>query len=81
MMNRSRTGLLSIALCIVTATASVVYSQNPAITINVDAGANVRTFANTGLARSTTYTYRVRAYAGSSNSAYSNTASARTPRR
>lgn len=36
-------------------------------------GANVRSFANTGLAADTPYCYRVRAYAGTQNSAYSNT--------
>lgn len=35
-------------------------------------GANVRSFANTGLVADTTYCYRVRAYAGTQNSVYSN---------
>ncbi|MCX6334965.1 MAG: fibronectin type III domain-containing protein [Bacteroidia bacterium] len=37
--------------------------------------ANVATYQNTGLAASTTYYYRVRAYNATGNSAYSNTAS------
>ena len=41
-------------------------------------GANATSFANTGLARRTTYTYRVRAYNAAGNSLYSNTASATT---
>jgi galactose oxidase len=41
-------------------------------------GANVTTFANTGLRASTTYHYRVRAQNDGGNSAYSNTASATT---
>jgi Domain of unknown function (DUF1929)/Fibronectin type III domain/Kelch motif len=41
-------------------------------------GANVTTFANTGLRASTTYHYRVRAQNQGGNSAYSNTASATT---
>ncbi|UCH34019.1 MAG: fibronectin type III domain-containing protein, partial [Armatimonadota bacterium] len=41
-------------------------------------GANVTSYANTGLASSTTYYYRVRAYNAYGNSAYSNTASATT---
>jgi hypothetical protein len=43
-------------------------------------GANVRTFLNTGLARNSRYRYRVRAFNGSGNSAYSNIADARTPK-
>jgi carboxypeptidase T len=42
-------------------------------------GANVTNYANTGLAASTSYSYRVRAYNASGNSDYSNTASAETP--
>jgi acid phosphatase type 7 len=42
-------------------------------------GANVTTFANTGLNKNTIYNYRVRAFNGGGNSAYSNTATARTP--
>jgi acid phosphatase type 7 len=41
-------------------------------------GANVTTFVNTGLTKNTTYTFRVRAFNGGGNSAYSNVASART---
>lgn len=41
-------------------------------------GANVTSFANTGLTASTTYTYRVLAYNSTGNSDYSNTASATT---
>ena len=41
-------------------------------------GANVTTFANTGLTRNTAYNYRVRAFNADGNSAYSNTASAKT---
>lgn len=40
--------------------------------------ANVTSYASTGLAASTTYTYRVRALHGAGNSAYSNSASATT---
>ena len=43
--------------------------------------ADVHTYANTGLAKRTTYYYRVRATNASGNSVYSNTASAKTPRR
>ena len=38
----------------------------------------MKTYANTGLSANTTYYYRVRAYNAEGNSAYSNTASART---
>ena len=41
-------------------------------------GADVTSYANTGLAASTSYSYRVRAYNVAGNSAYSNTASAVT---
>jgi len=43
-----------------------------------EVGSNVTTFANTGLTKSTTYTYRVRAFNAGGNSAYSNVASAKT---
>jgi len=39
-------------------------------------GANVTTYSNTGLSAGVSYTYRVRAYNASGNSAYSNTATA-----
>src|SRR5439155_1689519 len=41
-------------------------------------GASVTTYANTGLNASTTYYYRVRAYAGKQNSSYAGVASATT---
>ncbi len=41
-------------------------------------GANVQSYANTGLASSTSYDYRVRAYNAQGNSAYSNIATATT---
>ncbi len=44
-------------------------------------GPNVTTYANTGLNANTTYRYRVRAYNASGTSAYSNIASAKTPKR
>jgi len=44
-------------------------------------GPNVTTFSNTGLQKNRTYYYRVRSYRQTLNSAYSNVASARTPRR
>jgi len=43
-------------------------------------GANVTNFPNSGLKRNTSYRYRVRAYNGSGDSAYSNIASAKTTR-
>jgi titin len=42
-------------------------------------GANATSYSSTGLAAGTTYTYRVRAYDGSNDSGYSNSASATTP--
>lgn len=44
-------------------------------------GANVSTYSNNGLKSNKTYWYRVRAYNGTGNSAYSNVASAKTPKR
>jgi hypothetical protein len=44
-------------------------------------GANVTAFSSTGLARNTTYRYRVRAYNTGGNSNYSNTTSAKTLKR
>jgi hypothetical protein len=41
-------------------------------------GANVTTFPNTGLSSNTFYRYRVRAFNGSGNSAYSNIVRAKT---
>ncbi|MSP37376.1 MAG: PKD domain-containing protein [Deltaproteobacteria bacterium] len=43
-------------------------------------GANLKTFANSGLKRNTAYRYRVRAYNGVADSAYSNIAGAITAR-
>ena len=43
-------------------------------------GANVTSLSDTGLASNKKYYYRVRAYNGAGVSAYSNTASAKTPR-
>ena len=44
-------------------------------------GPNVKTYKNTGLRKSTAYTYRVRSYNANGNSAYSNTSSVQTPAR
>ncbi|MDQ3061910.1 MAG: fibronectin type III domain-containing protein, partial [Acidobacteriota bacterium] len=44
-------------------------------------GANTTTFSSTGLAKNTTFCYRVRAYNTGGNSAYSNIASAKTLKR
>src|SRR5262249_39762795 len=41
-------------------------------------GAGVTSFPNTGLTPSTNFSYRVRAFIGANNSAFSNTANART---
>ena len=43
-------------------------------------GANVTTFADTTATKNTAYSYRVRAFNATGNSAYSNTASAKTPK-
>ena len=43
-------------------------------------GANVTTFADTSLNKNTAYNYRVRAFNAGGNSAYSNTAGAKTPK-
>jgi len=43
-------------------------------------GANVTTFADTTVNKNTAYNYRVRAFNATGNSAYSNTASAKTPK-
>jgi hypothetical protein len=43
-------------------------------------GPNVLSYSNTGLSRNTRYRYRVRAFNGGGNSAYSNIAAARTLR-
>jgi len=44
-------------------------------------GANVTNFSNTGLSRNTWYRYRVRAFNGGGNSAFSNIVTVRTPNR
>ena len=43
-------------------------------------GASVATFADTTVSKNTAYSYRVRAFNAAGNSAYSNTASAKTPK-
>jgi hypothetical protein len=43
-------------------------------------GANVTSYADTGLASGTRYMYRVRAYNAAINSAYSNIGTAKTPK-
>ena len=47
-------------------------------TVIAQVGQNVTAFSNTGLLKNTQYRYRVRAFNASGNSAYSNTAGART---
>ena len=42
---------------------------------------NVSSYSNTGLKRNTSYTYRARTYNSAGASAYSNTATAKTPRK
>jgi len=44
-------------------------------------GANVTSFANTGLTPNVRYRYRVRAFNAAGNSAYSNIATVKTPNR
>jgi hypothetical protein len=46
----------------------------------VNVGTNVTSYSNTGLKRHTTHRYRVRAYNGAGNSAYSAIANAATPK-
>jgi hypothetical protein len=43
--------------------------------------ADATSFSNIGLAKSKSYSYRVRAYNAAGNSTYSNVATAKTPRR
>jgi len=43
-------------------------------------GSNITTFADTGVTKNSAYNYRVRAFNATGNSAYSNTASAKTPK-
>jgi hypothetical protein len=43
-------------------------------------GSNVNSYSNTGLSRNTRYRYRVRAFNGGGNSAYSNIVTVRTLR-
>ena len=45
-----------------------------------EVGANVTTFSNTGLTKNSTYRFRVRAFNAAGNSAYSNIATAKTPK-
>ncbi len=54
-------------------TDGVNFSQIATVTVNV------KTYTNTGLSKNKKYWYRVRAYNGTTNSAYSNVASATTP--
>ncbi|HVF85933.1 MAG TPA: S8 family serine peptidase, partial [Pyrinomonadaceae bacterium] len=44
-------------------------------------GVNIKTFSDTGLSGNKTYSYRVRAYNGTGDSAHSNVANATTPRK
>jgi len=55
-------------------------TNNRTFTQIATVGANATSYSNTGLSRSTTYYYRVRATNTAGNSGYSNTDSAKTPR-
>lgn len=56
-------------------------STGGAFSVVATLGANTTGYTNTGLSANTAYSFRVRASNSAGNSAYSNTASARTPRR
>lgn len=59
--------------------AAAFCDTNPANFAQIaQVGANVTTYSDTGLAASTTYSYRVRAFNSGGNSGYSNTADATT---
>jgi titin len=55
-------------------------TNSSAFTQIATVGANATSYSDTGLARNTTYSYRVRATNAAGDSAYSNTATARTKR-
>jgi hypothetical protein len=55
--------------------------NNSSFTQIATVGANVTSYSSTGLSKNTTYYYRVRAYNADGDSAYSNEASATTPRK